>query len=63
MDNSQEKRKESFANAWKKASEFGKKTVEGAKNLAEQTKKNIHDQQAKKYTAITQEEYEENHLW
>ncbi|MBR3878819.1 MAG: hypothetical protein IKJ24_01725 [Clostridia bacterium] len=59
MDNNQEKKsaKEGFANAWKKAAELGKKTVDGAKSFAEQTKQNIHDQQAKKYTPVTAKEY------
>ena len=59
MDNNQEKKsaKEGFANAWKKAAELGKKTVDGAKSFAEQTKQNIHDQQAKRYTPVTAKEF------
>jgi hypothetical protein len=57
MNDNQEKKKDGFANAWKKATEFGKKTVDGAKSFAEQTRKNIHDQQAKKYTSVTVKEF------
>ena len=59
MNDNKEKNKDGFANAWKKASEFGKKTVESAKSFAEQTKKNIHDQQAKKYTPVTAKEFKD----
>ena len=57
MDNSQNKTKAMFSNAFKKVGDIGKKTVEGAKSLAEQTQKNIHDKQAQKYTLVTQEEF------
>lgn len=56
MDN-KEKSKEAFSSFLKKTSDLGKKAAEGAKNLAEQTKKSIHDQQAKKYTPVTAKEY------
>ena len=56
-DNKQEKAKETFANVWKKASDAGKKAAEGAKAFAEQTKKNIHEAQAKKYTPVTAKEF------
>ena len=57
MDNNQSKAKEMFSNAFKKVGDIGKKTVESAKSLAEQTQKNIHDQQAKKYIPVTKEEF------
>ena len=57
MEKKQDKTKEAFANAWKKASDFGKKAAEGTKDFVEQTKKNIHDQQAKKYTPVTAKEF------
>ncbi len=57
MNNNQEKNKDTFTNAWKKVSKFGKNTVEGAKNLAEQAKKSIHEQQAKKYIPVTAKEF------
>lgn len=52
-----EKTKEAFANAFKKASDIGKKAAEGAKSLAAQTRQNIYDKQAKKYTTVTEEEF------
>ena len=55
MNDNQNKTKGMFSNALKKATDLGKKTAEGAKSLAEQTKKNIHDQQAKKYVAVSAE--------
>ena len=57
MDNNQNKAKSMFSNAFKKVGDFGKKTVESAKSFAEQTQKNIHDQQAKKYISVTKEEF------
>ena len=57
MEKKQDKTKEAFANAWKKASDIGKKAAEGTKDFVEQTKKNIHDQQAKKYTPVTAKEF------
>lgn len=51
------KAKETFSNFWQKTSDISKKAAEGAKTLAEQTKKNIHDAQAKKFTPITEEEF------
>ena len=57
MDNNQNKAKAMFSNAFKKVSDIGKKTIEGAKSFAEQTQKNIHDQQAKKYIPVTKEEF------
>ena len=51
-----EKAKEAFSNLWKKTSDISKKAAEGAKDLAEQTKKSIYDAQAKKYTPITAKE-------
>ena len=46
-----------FNNAWKKAAEFGKKAADGAKNIVEQTKENIHEQQAKKYISINKKDF------
>ena len=46
------KKPNAFTKFMNKTVEVGKKAVDGAKNFAEQTQKNIHDQQAKKYTAI-----------
>lgn len=57
MDNNQNKAKAMFSNAFKKVGDIGKKTIEGAKSFAEQTQKNIHDQQAKKYIPVTKEEF------
>lgn len=57
MDNTQNKAKAMFSNAFKKVSDIGKKTIEGAKSFAEQTQKNIHDQQAQKYIPITKGEF------
>lgn len=57
MDNKQEKAKETFANAWKKAADIGKKVADNTKKLVDQTKENIHEQQAKKYTVITKKEF------
>lgn len=52
-----EKAKEAFSNFWKKTSDIGKKAAEGAKVFAEQTKKNIHDVQAKKYIPVTAKDF------
>lgn len=52
-----EKAKEGFSAFWKKASDMGKKAAEGAKAFTEQTKKNIYEAQAKKYTSITAKEF------
>lgn len=57
-----EKAKETFSTFWKKTTDFSKKAAEGAKTFAEQTKKNIHDQQAKKYTAVTSEEFKDENF-
>ena len=55
MDKKQETN--AFANAWKKAAEFGKKAADETKKFADQTKANIHEQMAKKYTAVTDKEF------
>ena len=52
-----ENEKKGFSSFWSKASNVGKKAVEGAKNFAEQTKNNIHEAQAKKYTAVSAKEF------
>ena len=52
-----EKAKEKFSSFWQKTSDIGKKAAEGAKAFAEQTKKNIHEAQDKKYTAVTSDEF------
>ena len=52
-----EKAKETFSGLWQKTSNVGKKAAEGAKAIAEQTKKNIYDSQAKKYIVVTQKEF------
>lgn len=58
MENKQEnKTKETFANAWKKTVDFGKKAADGTKKLVDQTKENIHEQRAKKYTVVTAKEF------
>ena len=57
MENKQGKSKETFANAWKKAADFGKKAVDNTKKFMDQTKENIHEQQAKKYIVVTQKEF------
>ena len=57
MDDNQNKAKAIFSNTFKKVGDIGKKTVEGAKSLAEQTQKNIHEQHAKKYIPITKDEF------
>lgn len=48
-----ERAKDAFSNFWKTTSDISKKAVEGAKEFAEQTKKNIYEAQAKKYTPVT----------
>jgi hypothetical protein len=61
MDEKKEKntenKKEGFQSFWQKTSDLGKKAAEGAKTLAEQTKKNIYESQAKKYTPVTIKDY------
>ena len=57
MDDNQNKAKAIFSNTFKKVGDIGKKTVEGAKSLAEQTQKNIHEQHAKKYIPVTKDEF------
>lgn len=57
MDNNELKRQNAFSKLMNKTAEVGKKAVGGAKNLAEQTQKTIHEQQAKKYTAVTEKEF------
>lgn len=52
-----EKAKDTFSSIWKKTADISKKAAEGAKGLAEQTKKNIYDAQAKKYIAVLKEEF------
>lgn len=52
-----EKTKENFSNFWKKTAEISKKAAEGAKGLAEQTKQNIYDAQAKKYISVFEEDF------
>ena len=56
-DNSNEKAKEKFSAFWQKTADAAKKTAEGAKVFAEQTKKTIHEQQAKKYLTVTAKEF------
>ena len=58
MSTSQEKSKPNFANAWKKVADISKKAADGAKNLVDQTIDNIHEQRAKKYTAVSKEMFE-----
>ena len=62
MDNKEkndrvEKTKDTFSNFWQKTSNVGKKAAEGARAIANQTKKNIHDAQAKKYFSVTEKEF------
>ena len=52
-----ERNKEAFSNFWQKTSDITKKAADGAKSFAEQTKKNIYDAQAKKYTPVTAKEF------
>ncbi len=56
MDNNQEKTKQSFSNAWKKAAELGKKAADNTKKFVDQTKENIHEQKAKRYTPVSAKE-------
>lgn len=56
-DHKNEKARESFSNFWQKTSDLSKKAAEGAKAFAEQTKKNIHDAQAKKYNPVTSKDF------
>lgn len=52
-----EKKKDAFSNFWQKTSDISKKAAESAKAFAEQTKKSIHEAQAKKYTPVTAKEF------
>ena len=52
-----ERSKETLSNFWQKTSDITKKAADGAKSFAEQTKKNIYDAQAKKYTPVTAKEF------
>ena len=52
-----DKTKETLSNLWQKTSDIGKKAAEGAKALAEQTKQNIHNAQAKKYLPVISKEF------
>ena len=58
MENEQKKEKTSLGGMWKKMSDFGQKTVDSAKNIVEQTKQGIHEQQAKKYVEVLLSDYE-----
>ena len=58
MDKNQEKTKQSFLNAWKKMGDFGKKAAEETKKIVDQTKENIHEKKAKKYTVVTLSDFE-----
>lgn len=58
MDKNQDKTKNSFSNAWKKVGDFGKKAAEETKRFVEQTKENIHEKKAQRYTAIFLSELE-----
>ena len=57
MENNQDKSKKSFASAWKKVGDFGKKAAEETKKFVDQTKENIHEKRAQKYTAVTLSEF------
>ena len=62
MDNNKnneitEKTKGAFSSFLQKTSDMSKKAADGAKAFANQTKKNIHDAQAKKYTPVTEDEF------
>ena len=52
-----EKAKDTISNLWQKTSNVGKKAAGGAKALADQTKKNIYDAQAKKYISVTESSF------
>ena len=56
-NNKTEKAKETLSNFWQKTTDISKKAAEGAKAIAEQTKKNIHESQAKKYTPVIESEF------
>ena len=56
-ENKKEQAKEKFSSFWQKTSDIGKKAAEGAKDFVDQTKKNIYDQQAKKYISLTEVEF------
>ena len=60
MDKNQEKTKQAFANAWKKAADLGKKAAEETKKIVDQTKENIHEQKAKKYAVVTEKAFRSN---
>ena len=55
------KGKDAFASFWSKTADVSKKAAvgiqKGAINLAEQTKKSLYDQQAKKYTTVTETQF------
>lgn len=53
MSENKKNEKNGFSKLWQKTSDIGKKAVGEVKTFAEQTKKNIHDAQAKKYAPIT----------
>ena len=58
MDKNQEKTKKSFSNAWRKVGDFSKKAAEETKKFVDQTKENIHEKRAQKYTAVTLSEFQ-----
>ena len=62
MDKNQDKTKNSFSNAWKKVGDFGKKAAEETKRFVEQTKENIHEKKAQRYTAISLSEFESDNF-
>ena len=49
--------KQGFSTFWQKTTDISKKAVDGVKTFADQTKKNIHDAQAKKYTAVSMDDF------
>ena len=53
MDNDNNVKKGAFSSLLKKTSDLSKKAAESAKEFAEQTKKNIYDAHAKKYTPVS----------
>ena len=57
MENKQEQNKVILANAWNKASDFGKKVADSTKKIVNQTKESIREQQAKKYITVTKKEF------
>ena len=58
MEKKTEKTKQSFANAWKKVGDFGRKAAEETKKFVDQTKENIHEKKAKRYTVVTLSDFE-----